>query len=133
VRLRANDALTKPRILHRYFDTEHDRRVAIAGVRTLLDIAAQPALKALTSGPYSVPADDSDAAILDHIARVSATTYHPVATCALGRVVDPQLRVFGVDGLRVVDASVLPNVPSGNLTAPVIAVAERAAEIIRDQ
>lgn len=131
VRLRTADALTKPRILHNYFTTEHDRQVLVAGVRRLLDIAAQPALKAVSTGPHSVPADASDQAILDFAARTSATTYHPVATCAMGQVVDPTLRVLGVEGLRVIDASVMPSVPSGNLTAPVIALAERAVELIR--
>jgi choline dehydrogenase-like flavoprotein len=133
VRLRTADALTKPRILHNYLTTDHDRAVLIAGVRKLMDIAAQPALKAVTTAPHAVPVDDSDAAILDFAARTSATTYHPVATCALGHVVDPALRVLGVDGLRVVDASVMPSVPSGNLTAPVIALAERAVELIRGE
>ena len=68
------------------------------------------------------------------LARVRATAqtlYHPVGTCAIGAVVDAHLRVLGLDGLRVVDASVMPAIPRGNTNAPVIAIAERAADLIR--
>ena len=66
-----------------------------------------------------------------HIAAHTGTLYHPVGTCSMGTVVDAELRVQGVEGLRVVDASVMPVVPRGNTNAPVIAVAERAADVIR--
>jgi choline dehydrogenase len=65
------------------------------------------------------------------IRRHAQTLYHPVGTCAIGSVVDPELRVSGVEGLRVVDASVMPTVPRGNTNAPTIAIAERAADLIR--
>ncbi len=67
------------------------------------------------------------------VERASQTVYHPTSTCAMGSVVDPELRVRGVEGLRVVDASVMPAVPSGNINAAVIAVAEKAADLIREE
>jgi choline dehydrogenase-like flavoprotein len=72
-----------------------------------------------------------DRDLLRHIRATAQTLYHPVGTCAIGRVVDSQLRVLGVEGLRVVDASVMPQIPRGNTNAPVIAIAERAAELVR--
>jgi choline dehydrogenase-like flavoprotein len=74
------------------------------------------------------PSSDRDDDLLDHIRATAQTLYHPVGTCAMGRVVDG---VLGVEGLRVVDASVMPRIPRGNTNAPVIAIAERAAELIR--
>jgi choline dehydrogenase len=85
--------------------------------------------------PHMVPASDSDEDIAAHIRETVQTLYHPVGTCKMGTddmaVVDPELRVHGLEGLRVVDASVMPTVPRGNTNAPTIAVAERAADLIR--
>jgi choline dehydrogenase len=75
---------------------------------------------------------ETDEQILDWVARDAETALHPSCTCALGTVVDPQtMRVHGLDGLRVVDASVFPFVPNGNIYAPVMMVAEKAADLIR--
>ena len=74
-----------------------------------------------------MPDGDDDDALRAHVARHTSTLYHPVGTCAMGSVVDAELRVQGVDALRVVDASVMPMVPRGNTNAPVVALAERAA------
>ena len=81
--------------------------------------------------PFTVPAGDSDDALRAHVARTTFPIYHPVGTCAIGSVVDAELRVEGVEALRVVDASVMPAVPRGNTNAPTIAIAERAADLIR--
>jgi choline dehydrogenase len=107
----------------------------IAGLRMTLDICAQPAMKPYCAEPFTTPDGDSDEAIHAHLIRNSFSIYHPVGTCRMGNdadaVVDDELRVNGLEGLRVVDASVMPVVPRGNTNAPVIAVAERAADLIR--
>ncbi|MGW4534575.1 GMC family oxidoreductase [Nocardia sp. NPDC004340] len=128
--LRSASPTTAPRIHHNYLATEADRAALIAGLRAALDIAAQPALRELTTGEFSTPAGDSDAALLDFAARTAQTLYHPTSTCAIGAVVDPRLRVLGVDGLRVADASVMPSVVRGNTNAATIMIAEKAAAMI---
>ena len=100
-------------------------------MRLLLEIVRQPAMAPYCATPFTVPADETEDALREHIARHTTTLYHPVGTCAMGGVVDAELRVNGVEGLRVVDASVMPMVPRGNTNAPTIAVAERAADLIR--
>jgi choline dehydrogenase-like flavoprotein len=129
------DPTTKPLIIHNYFAEEADMRSQIAGVRALLQVAATGPLAELTAGPHMAPDGDDDAAIEAHIRATTQTIYHPVGTCRMGTdalaVVDPECRVHGVEGLRVVDASVFPSVPRGNTNAPTIALAERAADLIR--
>jgi choline dehydrogenase len=121
----------KPRILHNYLTTEEDRRSLIEGTRIALDIASRPALSKLRRADLAIPQSDSDADILDFVQRHAHTVFHPVGTCAMGAVVDAELRVYGVEGLRVVDASVMPTIPRGNTNAPTIMVAEKAADSIR--
>jgi choline dehydrogenase-like flavoprotein len=77
-----------------------------------------------------VPSSDTEADILAFIQQRAGTDYHASCTCAIGSVVDPELRVFGVEGLRVADASVMPSIIRGNPNAPVIAIAEKAADIL---
>ena len=129
--LRTADPGTKPRTLHNYFATEEDRRSMIEGVRIGLDIAARPALRAHIKSPNFVPASTSDADVWDYVRRYAGTTYHPTSTCAIGRVVDVELKVHGVEGLRVVDASVMPSIVRGNTNAPTIMIADKAADMIR--
>jgi choline dehydrogenase-like flavoprotein len=131
VMLRAPLPDSKPRVLCNFLTTEEDRQSMIAGVRMALQIAEQPALKAVEREPFSVPASDSDEAIMDFIMRASQTVYHPTSSCAMGRVVDSELRVYGVEGLRVVDASVMPTITRGNTNAPTIMIAEKGADLIR--
>jgi choline dehydrogenase-like flavoprotein len=131
VKLRSRVPTAKPRILHNYLTTEEDRETMLAGLRVCLDIAEQKAMKAVTRDVYAAPDGDDDASLMHHIERNSTTLYHPVATCAMGQVVDTELRVLGMEGLRVVDGSVMPTLVRGNTNAPVIMVAEKAADIIR--
>jgi choline dehydrogenase len=122
---------SKPRVLCNFLTTEEDRRSAIEGMRIALEIAAQPALKAVERAPFSVPESDSDDDLLDFVRRVGQTVYHPTSTCAMGAVVDPELRVYGTEALRVVDASVMPTITRANTHATTIMIAEKAADLIR--
>ncbi len=131
VRLRSADPTAKPRIFHNYFADPEDKRVMIEGMKLCMRIAEAPGLRNVMREPYQVPASASDEDIWAHVKRYVQTLYHPTGTCGIGRVVDPELRVQGFDGLRVVDASVFPTLVRGNTNAPVIALAERAADVIR--
>lgn len=131
VSLRSARPDAAPRIVHNYLTTVEDRDALVAGVRIALDIAAQPAMADVIAEPIDVPASSSEPDILSWVKRAGMTVFHPTSTCAIGSVVDAQLRVFGVDGLRVVDASVFPTVPRGNTNAPTIMAAEKAADLIR--
>ncbi|WP_063064233.1 GMC family oxidoreductase [Nocardia violaceofusca] len=130
VTLRSADPATAPRIRHNYLGTEADRAAMIAGLRIGLDIADRAAIREVTTGEFSVPASDFDDDLLDFARRTAQTLYHPTSTCAIGSVVDPQLRVLGLEGLRVADASVMPSVVRGNTNAPTIMIAEKAADLI---
>jgi choline dehydrogenase-like flavoprotein len=102
------------------------------------EIGNQPALAQFNAGEV-LPGPDSrsDAEIDAHIRATAITVHHPLGTCKMGRpndpmaVVDPELKVLGVDALRVVDASVMPDLVGGNINAPVIMIAEKAADLIR--
>jgi choline dehydrogenase-like flavoprotein len=131
VRLRTKLPHSKPRILHNCFTTADDRRSMVAGVRLAVELNAQSPLEDVCRGGFLVPSSDSEADIVDLLQRRTQTNYHPVGTCALGSVVDSEFRVLGVDALRVVDASVMPTIPRGNTNAPVIMLAEKAADVIR--
>ncbi|HWD75124.1 MAG TPA: GMC family oxidoreductase N-terminal domain-containing protein [Solirubrobacteraceae bacterium] len=131
VKLRSRLPTAGPRILHNYVLEGEDRERLVTGVRRCLEIAAQPALADVTTGAYGAPAGDDDGSIIAHIERNTTTVYHPVGTCGMGRVVDAELRVLGMESLRVVDASVMPTLVRGNTNAPTIMIAERAADLIR--
>jgi len=108
----------------------------VEAVRVARKILNQPAFDRFNGGETSPgPSVDTDAEVLDWVARDAETALHPSCTCRMGAdelsVVDPStMRVHGVDGLRVVDASVFPYVPNGNIYAPVMMVAEKAADLI---
>lgn len=131
VKLRSRVPTSKPRILHNYVVTDEDRATMIAGVRRAYEICRQPALQSVSTGAYATPAGDDDASLIAHIERNSTTLYHPVGTCSMGAVVDSELRVLGIESLRVVDASVMPTLVRGNTNAPTIMIAERASDLIR--
>ena len=126
----SSDPTTKPLIRHNYLADGADLDAMVAGLRIGLEIARQDALIPFTETPFQTPASDSDADLRAYALRHVQTCFHPGSTCAIGEVVDADLRVVGVDGLRVVDASVMPTIVRGNPNAPIIAIAERAADLI---
>jgi len=138
VGLRSADPLADPAIFANYLASEEDRRALREGVKIARAVAAQPALaryRSMENEPGA--AVSTDAEIDAWIARTGETIYHPVGTCRMGvegdalAVVDDELRVQGLDGLRVVDASVMPTLIGGNTNAPTIMIAERASDLIR--
>ncbi len=130
VKLRSPMPDSKPLVLTNFLTDEEDRRRIVAGVRIALEIASQPALKAVAKAPYSVPDSDSDADILAWVERNAQTVYHPTSTCAIGPVVDAELRVHGFEGLRVCDASVMPTITRANTHAATVMIAEKGADLI---
>jgi len=131
VTLRTADPASKPRIVHDYLATPQDRASMVAGLRLALEVADQAALRAVAGAPLLVPESGSDKDLLAFARRVAQTVYHPTSTCAIGAVVDSELRVLGAEGLRVVDTSVMPSALRGNTNAPAMMVAEKAVALIR--
>lgn len=136
VKLRANDPFRAPVLTFNYLSTEQDRREWIEGVHVTRDLLNQSAFAPFNGGELSPgPGVKTDEEILAWVARDAETTYHPCGTCKMGTddqaVVDPQtMRVHGLEGIRVVDASVMPTIPNANLYAPVMMIAEKAADLI---
>ncbi|KOX24115.1 GMC family oxidoreductase [Nocardiopsis sp. NRRL B-16309] len=130
VTLASSDPTAKPRITHRYYEDDADLETAVEGVRTALEIARQPALAPYTETALAAPASTSDTDLRDYVRHHTQTLYHAAGTCAMGRVTDAELRVMGVEGLRVADASVMPRLVRGNTNAPTIAIAEKASDLI---
>ncbi|MFF3256772.1 choline dehydrogenase [Actinacidiphila glaucinigra] len=136
VKIRSTDPREKPALRFNYLSTEQDRREWVEAVRVARDILGRPALAPFNGGEVSPgPGVETDEEILAWVAKEGETALHPSCTCRMGTdemaVVDPSsLRVHGVEGLRVVDASVMPYVTNGNIYAPVMMIAERAADLI---
>jgi choline dehydrogenase len=132
---RSADPFHKPAIRPNYLSALSDQRVLMAGLREARRILAAPAI-ACHSVAEVVPGRDvaSDDALVDHMRRFGTTIYHPVGTCRMGEdptsVVDSRLRVRGIGGLRVIDASVMPTLTTGNTNAPTIMIAEKGAAMI---
>jgi choline dehydrogenase len=138
VRIKSSDPAVQPEIRPNYLTAEDDRRTAVAIVRYVRRLARQPALQALI-GEESFPGPDvqSDDELLEVLRRTGNAMYHAAGTCKMGRdplaVVDPQLRVSGVSGLRVADASIMPTMVSATPYAAVMAMAWRASDLILEQ
>lgn len=131
VTLRTANPYVKPRVSHNYLATEEDRETVVAGVRMALEFVSTPPLSGLVTGTFSAPdRNASDAELWDFVRANTMGVFHPTSSCAIGPVVDARLRVHGIEGLRVVDASVMPSVVRGNANAPTIMIAEKAADLI---
>lgn len=138
VRLASADPAAAPRIHQNFLAADADWKALRAGVRMAREIAAQSAMAPYVAAEFAPGlAKTADADIDAHIRKTSITVHHPLGTCRMGTdddpaaVVDSQLRVRGVRSLRVVDASVMPDLVTGNINAPVVMIAERAADLIR--
>ena len=135
IRLRSADPTWHPEIEPGYFDDGVDLDAMVAGHHRIFDVINQGPLARFVDEPW-IPRSSSSEDILAGITQLAQTLYHPVATCAMGTiegsVVGPDLRVHGVENLRVADASVMPAVPRGNTNAPTIMVGEKAADLIKE-
>ena len=135
VSITTSDPFASPRLRFNYLTTEKDRKEWIEAISCTRRIMTQPAFDRYR-GAEMAPGDDvaGDAAILEFVASQGESAYHPCGTCRMGTgemaVVDANLSVRGVEGLRVVDASVMPTITNGNLNAPVLMIAEKAADLI---
>jgi choline dehydrogenase len=139
LRLAGPDAATPPKILMNYLDTERDRQVVVAAMkltRQIVSAAAMARYRPQEQWPGPGIKDDDDAALLDAAKTRAGTIFHPVGSARMGpdgdalAVVDARLRVRGVPGLRVIDASVMPTIVSGNTASPTIMIAEKGAGLI---
>jgi choline dehydrogenase len=135
VHIASGDPFVSPRIATNYLREELDRKVIVAGVKMLREIYRQPAFRDLVEGEFLPGADrKTDAAILDFAREKGGTVFHAAGTCRMGSdersVVDPMLRVRGVEGLRVIDASVMPEMVSTNTNAASIMIGEKGAAIV---
>ncbi|MCX8114834.1 MAG: GMC oxidoreductase, partial [Burkholderiaceae bacterium] len=139
VRIKSADPRAAPAIHCRYLTTDEDRKVAVDSLRLARRIAAQPALARYRPDEFLPgPKAQSDEDLARAAGDIGTTIFHPVGTCKMGRaddplaVVDSRLRALGLAGLRVVDASVMPTITSGNTNSPTLMIAERAAKLIRE-
>jgi choline dehydrogenase len=135
VRIKSADPRQAPAIRYNYLATENDRRVMVEGMKVARRIAATAPLSGyIVNEEFPGPAVQTDEDLLATLRQSGESVFHPTSTCRMGTdersVVDSQLRVRGIAGLRVVDASVMPAVVSGNTNAAVIAIAEKAADLI---
>jgi choline dehydrogenase len=138
IRLKSPRPEDAPAILPNYLATETDRRTITDGLLLGRRLLATPHLQHYVAEEFLPgPQAQTDAQILEHARNRGGTVYHPTSTCKMGidtmAVVDPELRVQGVGGLRVVDASVMPTVVSGNTNAATIMIGEKAADLVRQQ
>jgi choline dehydrogenase len=136
IKLKSPDPSDAPAVYPNYLATETDQRTIVAGLKLCRQILATPNMQSFIEAEFQPgPAVKSEEELLDYARRRGGTVYHPTSTCKMGNdpmaVVDPQLRVYGADGLRVADASIMPTVVSGNTNAATIMIGEKAADMVR--
>ena len=132
VAIRSRDPREAPAIRYNYLATENDRRVMVDGLKVVRRIVnAKPLAEYVAAEELPGSRVQTDDEWLAFVREYGETVFHPTSTCSIGAVVDPSLKVLGLQNLRVVDASVMPAVPSGNINAAVIAVAEKGADLIK--
>jgi choline dehydrogenase-like flavoprotein len=135
VRLRSSDPADEPLVDPNYLSDSFDHAMALRSVRIIREVLSQRAIAGLIE-TERLPGPDakSDDEIMAYVRQYACCDYHPVGTCKMGiderSVVDPELRVYGVEGLRVIDSSIMPVLVSGNTNAPVMMIAEKAADMI---
>jgi len=137
VRIKSADPLAAPAMQPNYLSTEYDRRSMVAGAHMARALAATPSLSPYVLEELQPGASvRTDEQILESVREYGSSGYHPVGTCRMGTdagaVVDPRLRVRGIEGLRVIDASVMPTLVSGNTNAATIMIAEKGADLVRE-
>ncbi len=136
LQIRSPDPMAAPELHPNYLDTEYDRAMMLKGIHLMRRIARSPALQSVIESEMTPGADiTSDDQIAAYIRQKAWTVFHQCSTCRMGRdagvsVVDARLRVHGIQGLRVADASIFPTIPTGNTNAPAIMVGERASDLI---
>ncbi|RUY30457.1 MULTISPECIES: choline dehydrogenase [unclassified Mesorhizobium] len=138
VKLASSDPVAAPLIHQNFLSSQRDWQSLRAGFRVARNLASQPSMTPFVGAEFFPgPKCESDDEIDEHIRKTSITVHHPAGTCRMGvdaaSVVDPELRVRGIAGLRVVDASVMPDLVCGNINAAVIMIAEKAADLIRSR
>ncbi|WP_292787326.1 GMC oxidoreductase [Nostoc sp. NMS9] len=134
--MRSPDPQDAPMIRLNYLQSEADVQKLVAGIKLMRNLFHASAFDEFRGQEVAPGAEkQSDEALVAYVREVCNTVYHPVSTCKMGTdpmaVVDPELRVYGVEGLRVVDASIMPTITTGNTNAPTIMIGEKAADLIR--
>ena len=136
IRLRSSDAAETPAMRPNYLSTPTDQRTIVDGLKLARGLLGSPHMQAFIASEF-LPGTDvkTDEQLLNYARNNGGTVFHPTSTCKMGidamSVVDPELKVHGIEGLRVVDASVMPTVVSGNTNAATIMIAEKASDLIR--
>lgn len=139
IRLRSTDPADHPIVDPRYLTAGDDLRLSVKALKLARRILAQPSLSRFVESTEAYPGEgmDDDAALASYVRSKGKTVYHPVGTCRMGQddmaVVDPELRVHGVRGLRVVDNSIMPTLISGNTNATAIMIGEKASDMVLGQ
>jgi choline dehydrogenase len=138
IKLKSPDPFDAPAVHPNYLTTQADQRTIIAGLKLIRQILANPHMQHFIASEFQPgPEVDSDEQLLDYARRRGGTIYHPTSTCKMGSdplaVVDAELRVHGIGGLRVADASIMPTVVSGNTNAATIMIGEKLAHMVRQQ